>query len=92
MKLLVNIASLFLFIVSIITYSQDKPIQFGEEIEMDDLVACLASIVTLISFGTVIIFIGGVKKTKKVESKRFNFAQADHPRDGYGEAKWERLI
>ena len=33
---------------------------------MDDLVACLPSIVTLISFGTVIIFIGGVKKTKKV--------------------------
>ena len=28
---------------------------------------------------------------EEVESKHFNFAQADHPRDGYGEAKWERL-
>ena len=32
------------------------------------------------------------EETKEVESKHyFNFAQADHPRDGYGEAKWERL-
>ena len=39
MKLAIKITLIFLFTISINTYAQEKPIQFGEEIEMDHLIA-----------------------------------------------------
>ena len=39
MKLAIKITLIFLFTISINTYAQEKPILFGEEIEMDHLIA-----------------------------------------------------
>ena len=39
MKLAIEISIILLLAISIDAYAQEKPIQFGEEIEMDHLVA-----------------------------------------------------